>query len=119
MHWLLILHICWILWVNLHVLGWLRSSRSLLSLCNWQMISSLCNKEFVVHSCFVEKMGNFHYNPVEGMDNLANLLNWSKYLEDSKSENMRGFACCFGGGGGLICFWWIYIFIVVFCKTVY
>ena len=37
-----------------------------------QMISNLCNKVFVVYSCFVEKMGNFHYNPVEGVDNLGN-----------------------------------------------
>ena len=30
-----------------------------------QMISNLCYKLFVVYSYFVEKMGNFHYNPVE------------------------------------------------------
>ena len=31
-----------------------------------QMISNLCYKVFVVYSYFVEKMGNFHYNPVKG-----------------------------------------------------
>ena len=35
-------------------------------------------------------MGNFHYYPVEGVDFLGNLLNWSMYLEDSNSENIRG-----------------------------
>ena len=46
-------------------------------------------------------MGNFHYNPVEGVDYLGNLLNWSVYLEDSNSENILGlgFAYFFGGGG--------------------
>ena len=58
-----------------------------------QMISNLCNKVFVVYSYFVEKMGNFHYNPVEGVVFLGNLLNWSMYLED------LGFAYFFGGGG--------------------
>ena len=28
-----------------------------------QRISNLCNKVFNVYSYFVEKMGNFHYNP--------------------------------------------------------
>ena len=60
-----------------------------------QMLNNLFNKMFVVYSYFVEKMGNFYYNPVEGVDNLGNLLNWSMYLEDSNSENIRGFACCF------------------------
>ena len=63
-----------------------------------QMINNLINKVFVVYSWFVEKMDNFHYNPVEGVDNLGNLLNWSMYLGDSNSENIRGFACCFRGG---------------------
>ena len=48
-----------------------------------QMMGNLCNKVFVVYFCFVEKMGNFHYNPVEGVDYFGNLLNWSMYLEDS------------------------------------
>ena len=67
-----------------------------------QMISSLCYKLFVVYSYFAEKMGNFHYNPVEGVDFLRNLLNWSMYLEDSNSENKRGlgFVFFFLGGGG-------------------
>ena len=57
-----------------------------------QMISNLCNKVFVVYSYFVEKMGNFHYDPVEGVNDLAN-------LEDSNSENIRAlsFAYFFGG----------------------
>ena len=38
---------------------------------------NLFNELFVVYSYFVEKMGNFHYNPVEGVDFLENLLNWS------------------------------------------
>ena len=64
-----------------------------------QMIGNLFNKVFVVYSYFVEKMGNFHYDPVEGVDYLGNLLNWSMYLEDSNNENIRGlgFACFFGG----------------------
>ena len=67
------------------------------------MIGNLCNKVFVVYFCFVEKMGNFHYDPGEGVDYLGNLLNWSMYLEDSNDENISGlgFAYFFGG---LICF---------------
>ena len=45
-----------------------------------QMISILCNKVFAVYSYFVEKMGNFHYYPVEGVDFLGSLLNWSMYF---------------------------------------
>ena len=30
---------------------------------------------YLVYFYFVEKMGNFHYNPVEGVDYLENLLN--------------------------------------------
>ena len=41
-----------------------------------QMINSLCYMVYVVYFYFVEKMGNFHYNPVEGVDYLENLLNW-------------------------------------------
>ena len=48
-----------------------------------QMISNLRYKVNVVYSYFVEKMGNFHCNPVEGVDYLGNLLNWLMYLEDS------------------------------------
>ena len=54
-----------------------------------QMISNLCNKVFAVYSYFVEKMGNFHYYPVEGVNFLGNLLNWLMYLEDSNNENIR------------------------------
>ena len=50
-----------------------------------QRIGNLCNKVFVVYSYFVEKMGNFHYDPVEGVDYLGNLLNWLMYLEDSNN----------------------------------
>ena len=45
---------------------------------------------FVVDSYFVERMGYFQFNPVEGVDYLGNLLNWSMYLEDSNNENLRG-----------------------------
>ena len=82
------------------------------------MINNLRNKVFVVYSYFVEKMGNFHYDPVEGVDYLGNLLNWSMYLEGSNNENIRGLGFSYFFGGGLICFWLIYIIIVVFCKTV-
>ena len=63
------------------------------------MISNLCYKVFVVYSYFVEKMGNFHYDPVEGVNYLENLLNLLMYLEDSNNENIRdlGFAYFFGG----------------------
>ena len=65
-----------------------------------QMIGNLCNKLFVVYFYFVEKMGNFHYNPVEGVVFLGNVLNGSIYLENSNSENIRGldFANFFVGG---------------------
>ena len=55
---------------------------------------------------FFEKMVNFHYNPVEGVDYLENLLNLPMYLGDSNNENIRdlNFVYFFGGGGGLICF---------------
>ena len=64
-----------------------------------QMISNLCKKVFVVYSYFVEKMGNFHYDLVGGVNDLGNLLKGSMYLEDSNSENIRGlsFAYFFGG----------------------
>ena len=68
-----------------------------------QMISNLCYKVFVVYSHFVEKMDNFHYNPVEGVDYLGNLLNWLMYLEDSNNENIRGLSFVYFFGG-LICF---------------
>ena len=44
-------------------------------------------------------MGNFHYYPVERVGYLKNLLNWSMYLEDSNSGNIRGlgFVYFFGG----------------------
>ena len=65
------------------------------------MISNLCNKVFAVYSYFVEKMGNFHYYPVEGVDFLRNLLNWLMYLEDSNNENIRDLGLyIFSGGGG-------------------
>ena len=55
-----------------------------------QMINNLCKNVFVVYFYFNEKMGNFHYNSVEGVEFLGKLLNWSMYLEDSNSENLRG-----------------------------
>ena len=83
-----------------------------------QMISNLCYKVFVVYSYFVEKMDNFHYNPVEGVDYLKNLLNWSMYLGDSNNGNIRdlNFVYFFGG---LICFLLVRIIINVFCKSVF
>ena len=69
-----------------------------------QMISNLCYNEFVVYYYFVEKMGNFHYNPVEGVDYLENLLNWSMYLDDSNNENTRGLSFVYFCFGGLNCF---------------
>ena len=69
-----------------------------------QIISNLCNKVFAVYSYFVEKMGNFYYYPVEGVDFLGNLLNWSMYLENSNNANILDLVfahfCTFGGGGG-------------------
>ena len=64
-----------------------------------QMINSLCYIVYVVYFYFVEKMGNFHPNPVEGVDYLENLLNWSMYLGDSNNENIRDliFMYFFGG----------------------
>ena len=57
---------------------------------------------YVVYFYFVKKMGNFHYNPVEGVDYLENLLNWLMCLEDSNKENISdsNFVYFFGGGGG-------------------
>ena len=67
-----------------------------------QMINSLCYMVFVVYFCFVEKMGSFHYNPVEGVDYPENLLNWSMYLGDSNNGNIRDLnLCIFSGGGGV------------------
>ena len=37
-----------------------------------QMINGLCYMLFVVYFYFAGKMGNFHYNPVEGVDYLEN-----------------------------------------------
>ena len=55
-----------------------------------QMTSNLCNKAFVVFSYFVEKMGNYHCDLVEGVNYFENLLNWLMCLGDSNSENIRG-----------------------------
>ena len=63
------------------------------------MISNFCYKVFVVYSYFVEKMDNFHYIPVEGVDYLGNLLNWSMSLEDSNNENIRGLSFVYFFGG--------------------
>ena len=60
-----------------------------------QMISNLYNKVFVAYSYFVEKMGNFHYNLMEGVDNLGSLLSWLMYWGDFNSENIRGSAFFF------------------------
>ena len=83
-----------------------------------QMISNLCYKVFVVYSYFVKKMDNFHYNPVEGVHYLENLLNWSMYLGDSNNGNIRdlNFVYFFGG---IDFFLLMYIIIVVFCKSVF
>ena len=56
---------------------------------------------YVVYFYFVEKMGNFHYNPVEGVDYLENLLNWSIYLGDSNNENIRDLNFVYFSGGGV------------------
>ena len=83
------------------------------------MISYLCYKVFVVYSYFVEKLDNFHYNPVEGVDYLGNLLNWLIYLGDSNNGNIRdlNFVCFFGGGVDLF-FVGVHNYIV-FCKSVF
>ena len=64
-----------------------------------QMISYLCYKVSAVYSYFVEKLDNFHYNPVEGVDYLGNLLNWLMYLGDSNNGKIRDliFVYFFGG----------------------
>ena len=66
-----------------------------------QVINSLCYMVYVVYFYFVEKMGNFHYNPVEGVNYHENLLNWSMYLGDSNNKNIRdlNFVYFFWGGG--------------------
>ena len=58
---------------------------------------------YVVDFYSVEKTGNFHYNPVEGVDYLESLLNWSMYLGDSNNGNIRdlNFVCFFEGGDDL------------------
>ena len=58
-----------------------------------QMINNLYDRVFVAYSYFIEKIGNFRYDPVEDVDNLGNLLSWLMYLEDSNSENIRRSAC--------------------------
>ena len=63
------------------------------------MISNLCYKVFVVYSYFVEKMGNFHYNPVEGVGYPEKLLNWSMYLGDSNNGNIRELNFVYFWGG--------------------
>ena len=45
-----------------------------------QMISSSCYKVYVVCFYSVEKMGNFHYDPVQVVDYLESLLNWLMFL---------------------------------------
>ena len=39
-------------------------------------------------------MDSFHYNPVEGVDYLENLLNWSMYLGDSNNGNIPDLNLC-------------------------
>ena len=65
-----------------------------------QMINSLCYIVYAVYFCSVEKMGNFHYNPVEGSDYLENLPNWSMYLGDSNNGNIRDLNFVYFSGGG-------------------
>ena len=50
-----------------------------------QMINNSYNKVFVVYFYFVEKMGNFHCDLVEGVNCFENFLNWLMYLGDSNS----------------------------------
>ena len=40
------------------------------------MIDNLHNRVFVFYFYFVEKMDNFHYDPVEGVNYVGNLLSW-------------------------------------------
>ena len=54
-----------------------------------QMIKSLCYMVYIVYFYFVEKLGNFQYNPVWIVDYLENLLNWSMFLGDSNKGNIR------------------------------
>ena len=54
----------------------------------------------VVNIYSVEKMGNFHYNPVEAVDYLENLLNWLMYLGDSNNVNIRDLNFVFFWEGG-------------------
>ena len=64
-----------------------------------QMMNSLGYMVYVVYFYSVEKMGNFHYYPVEGVDSLENLLNWSMYLENSNSENILDLNFVYFWGG--------------------
>ena len=65
---------------------------------------------YVVYFYSVDKMGNFHYNPVEGVDYLENLLNWSMFLGDFNNGNIRDLnVVCFFGGVDLFFGWCAYL----------
>ena len=66
-----------------------------------QMISNLCIRCLLFILISLKKMGNFHYNIVEDVDFLGNLLNWSMYLEDSNSANIRGLGFAYFSGAGV------------------
>ena len=60
-----------------------------------QLTNSFYDSVFVVYFYFVEKVGNFRYDPVEDVDNLGKLLSWLMYLEDSNFENLHASAYFF------------------------
>ena len=62
---------------------------------NYFLICCLYSRVFVVYFYFVGKMDNFHYDPVEDVDTLENLLSWLMYLKDSNIANVHDSALFF------------------------
>ena len=55
------------------------------------------NRVSVVYFYFVEKMGNFHSEPVRDVDSHGNLLSLMMYLENLIFVKMNDFEYLFGG----------------------
>ena len=56
-----------------------------------QMINNLYDEVLAFYFYFAERMGNFHYDPVEDVSLFKNLLSWLLLLGCPNSENRHDY----------------------------
>ena len=62
-----------------------------------QMINNPYDEVLAFYCYFVERMGNFHYDPVEDVNWFENLLSWLLSLGYPNSENIHDYYFFVGG----------------------